>query len=76
MTNFEKIKQTINEMDEADMAEWIDEFMCYAHLTGCRFCTEDYCHCDGKCVRHIRKWLKQEVNEDAKIHYGLRRIVL
>lgn len=69
ITNLEKIRQAINEMDEADVAKWI-----YDNLPDgrdstlkCIFCTEEYHDCDNKCERHIQKWLKQEVNEDGKI---------
>ena len=70
MTNFEKFKQKINEMDEADLAELFDDAFTGAesYLIKCAFCTEEYCNCDDKCERHIRQWLKQEVNEDGKIH--------
>ena len=65
MTNFERIKQVINEIDETDLAEWIDDTFLsgrYSQLR-CRFCTEKYTECDDKCERHIRKWLKQDAEE-------------
>jgi len=68
MTNFEKLKQKISEMDEADLAEWLDDILPCSHesLLRCEFCAvgEHYDQCNDKCERNIRKWLKQEVNEN------------
>jgi len=70
MTNLEKIKQMINEMDEADVAKWIyDNLPDWRDSTlKCIFCTEEFHDCDNECERNICKWLKQVVNEDGEIY--------
>lgn len=64
MTNFEKIKKRLNEMDEADFAEWLDENLQWGDARCVFFCAEEYAMCEEECARHICEWLKQEVGED------------
>lgn len=59
MTNLEKIRQSLAEMDESDIAER----MCYhfdcARCPGAKYCTRTDGHANG-----LKVWLKEEAEND------------
>lgn len=59
----------IRQMTDEELAEWLD------NVAGCGVCvldegkyrySGDHCAHEYECIPYIKKWLKQEVSEDAE----------